>query len=71
MNRRDGAGALRPDAGDDALAGRQPGPDGPLKVPSSRRSALQAGGVAGYARDGHAPWTALEEVIGTLEGGRP
>jgi cystathionine gamma-synthase len=26
--------------------------------------------VAGYARDGHAPWAALEEVIGALEGGR-
>jgi cystathionine gamma-synthase len=31
---------------------------------------LQAGGVSGYARDGHAPWAALEEVIGALEGGR-
>ena len=45
-------------------------PDGPLNVPITPASALQAGGVAGYARDGHAPWAALEEVIGALEGGR-
>jgi len=47
-----------------------PVPDGPLNVPITPASALQAGGVAGYARDGHAPWIALEEVIGVLEGGR-
>src|SRR4051795_7827911 len=47
-----------------------PVPDGPLNVPITPASALQAGGVAGYARDGHAPWLALEEVIGALEGGR-
>jgi cystathionine gamma-synthase len=44
-------------------------PDGPLNVPITPASALQAGGTAGYARDGHAPWAALEEVIGALEGG--
>jgi cystathionine gamma-synthase len=44
--------------------------DGPLNVPITPASALQAGGVSGYARDGHAPWAALEEVIGALEGGR-
>jgi cystathionine gamma-synthase len=44
--------------------------DGPMNVPITPASALQAGGVAGYARDGHAPWAALEEVIGALEGGR-
>src|SRR5918998_3780111 len=44
--------------------------DGPLNVPITPASALQAGGPAGYARDGHAPWAALEEVIGALEGGR-
>src|SRR4051812_1483303 len=43
--------------------------DGPLNVPVTPASALQAGGVAGYARDGHAPWQALEEVLGALEGG--
>src|SRR3954470_10400882 len=47
-----------------------PVPDGTLNVPVTPGSALQAGGVAGYARDGHAPWLALEEVIGALEGGR-
>jgi cystathionine gamma-synthase len=44
--------------------------DGPLNVPITPASALQAGGVEGYARAGHAPWAALEEVIGALEGGR-
>ena len=43
--------------------------DGPMNVPITPASALQAGGVSGYARDGHAPWAALEEVIGALEGG--
>jgi cystathionine gamma-synthase len=40
-----------------------------LNVPITPASALQAGGASGYARDGHAPWAALEEVIGALEGG--
>jgi cystathionine gamma-synthase len=44
--------------------------DGPLNVPVTPASALQAGGVSGYARDGHAPWQALEEVLGALEGGQ-
>src|SRR3954471_15691928 len=43
--------------------------DGPLNVPVTPASALQAGGSSGYARDGHAPWQALEEVLGALEGG--
>lgn len=43
--------------------------DGPLNVPITPASALQAGGTQGYARDGHAPWQALEEVLGALEGG--
>lgn len=51
-------------------AGRPaPIPDGPLNVPITPASALQAGGASGYARDGHPPWQALEEVIGALEGG--
>jgi cystathionine gamma-synthase len=41
-----------------------------LNVPITPASALQAGGAAGYARGGHAPWMALEEVVGALEGGR-
>ena len=45
-------------------------PDGPLNVPITPASALQAGGTSGYAREDHAPWAALEEVIGALEGGR-
>src|SRR3954452_17734542 len=45
-------------------------PGGPLNVPVTPASALQAGGVSGYARDGHAPWQALEEVLGALEGGQ-
>ena len=50
--------------------GRPPAtPDGPLNVPITPASALQAGGPIGYARDGNAPWQALEEVLGTLEGG--
>src|SRR4051812_34719138 len=44
--------------------------DGPLNVPVTPASALQAGGVSGYARDGHAPWQALEQVLGALEGGQ-
>src|SRR3954447_14601753 len=51
-------------------AGRPaPIPDGPLNVPITPASALHAGGASGYARDGHPPWEALEEVIGALEGG--
>jgi cystathionine gamma-synthase len=51
-------------------AGRPaPVPDGPLNVPIVPASALQPGGPSGYARDGHAPWQALEEVLGALEGG--
>jgi cystathionine gamma-synthase len=51
--------------------GRPPAvPDGPVNLPITPASALQAGGVSGYARDGHAPWQALEEVLGALEGGQ-
>jgi cystathionine gamma-synthase len=51
-------------------AGRPaPIPDGPLNVPITPASALHAGGASGYARAGHSPWEALEEVIGALEGG--
>jgi len=73
-NDRSRAGAsgesLRPETAVIAL-GRPPAvADGPLNVPVSPASALQAGGVSGYARDGHAPWRALEEVLGALEGGQ-
>jgi cystathionine gamma-synthase len=51
-------------------AGRPaPIPEGPLNVPITPASALHAGGASGYARNGHPPWEALEEVIGALEGG--
>lgn len=68
MNRGDGA--LRPETLVISLGRPTADPDGPLNVPITPASALQAGGTAGYARDGHAPWMALEEVIGALEGGR-
>ncbi len=51
-------------------AGRPaPTPDGPLNWPITPASALHPGGESGYARDGHPPWAALEEVVGLLEGG--
>ncbi len=51
-------------------AGRPtPVPDGPLNVPIIPASALHPGGESGYARDGSPAWTALEEVVGLLEGG--
>jgi cystathionine gamma-synthase len=50
--------------------GRPPAvPDGPLNIPIAPAAALHPGGASGYARDGHRPWSALEEAIGTLEGG--
>lgn len=52
-------------------AGRPaPVPDGPLNVPIIPASALHPGGESGYARDGSPAWTALEEVVGLLEGGQ-
>jgi cystathionine gamma-synthase len=65
-----GKDALRPETAVINLGRPAAVADGPLNVPITPASALQAGGVAGYARDGHAPWAALEEVIGALEGGR-
>jgi cystathionine gamma-synthase len=61
---------MRPDTAVIALGRPAKAADGPLNVPITPASALQAGGPSGYARDGHAPWAALEEVIGALEGGR-
>jgi cystathionine gamma-synthase len=66
----EGEGALRPETTVINLGRPAAVADGPLNVPITPASALQAGGVAGYARDGHAPWAALDEVIGALEGGR-
>src|SRR3954469_5724924 len=72
MNRDDERrpAALHPDTAVIALGRPSAVPDGPLNVPVTPASALQAGGAAGYARDGHAPWQALEEVLGALEGGQ-
>src|SRR5215208_302192 len=71
---RAGGGAedrgLRPETAVISLGRPAAVADGPLNVPITPASALQAGGESGYARDGHAPWAALEEVIGALEGGR-
>lgn len=63
-------GALRPETAVISLGRPAAVADGPLNVPITPASALQAGGVSGYARGGHTPWAALEEVIGALEGGR-
>jgi cystathionine gamma-synthase len=64
-----GGESWRPETTAIAL-GRPPAvADGPLNVPVSPASALHAGGSSGYARGGHAPWQALEEVLGALEGG--
>jgi cystathionine gamma-synthase len=60
---------LHPETAVIAVGRPAPAPDGPLNVPVTPASALQAGGTSGYARDGHAPWQALEEVLGALEGG--
>jgi cystathionine gamma-synthase len=50
--------------------GRPPAvPDGPLNIPITPAAPLHPNGTSGYARDGHRPWSALEEAIGTLEGG--
>ena len=50
--------------------GRPPAvPEGPLNHPITPASALHPGGPSGYSRDGHAPWAALEDALGRLEGG--
>jgi cystathionine gamma-synthase len=44
-------------------------PDGPLNQPVVFASTFHADGPVAYGRDGNPSWTALEEVIGVLEGG--
>ena len=44
-------------------------PDGPLNQPVVFASTYRAHGPVAYGRDGNPTWTALEEVIGVLEGG--
>jgi cystathionine gamma-synthase len=52
-------------------AGRPPhAPDAPLNHPITMASTYVAGGDLEYGRYGNPTWTALEEAIGALEGGR-
>jgi cystathionine gamma-synthase len=52
-------------------AGRPPRePDAPLSVPPVLTSTYVAGGPTGYGRYGNPSWTAFEDVLGALEGGR-
>jgi cystathionine gamma-synthase len=52
-------------------AGRPPHePDQPLSAPLVPASTFVAGGDLEYGRYGNPTWTAFEEVLGTLEGGR-
>jgi cystathionine gamma-synthase len=44
-------------------------PDAPLNEPVVFASTFHAGGPVAYGRDGNTTWSALEEVIGVLEGG--
>jgi cystathionine gamma-synthase len=44
-------------------------PDAPLNEPVVFASTFHAGGPVAYGRDGNPAWLALEEAIGTLEGG--
>ena len=45
-------------------------PDAPLNVPITMASTYVAGGDVEYGRYGNPTWTALEDVLGQLEGGR-
>ncbi len=45
-------------------------PDAPLNVPITMASTYVAGGDVEYGRYGNPTWTALEDVLGKLEGGR-
>ncbi|HLN05045.1 MAG TPA: PLP-dependent transferase, partial [Acidimicrobiales bacterium] len=52
------------------VAGRpQNVPDGPLNQPVVFASTYHAHGPVAYGRDDNPTWSALEEVIGVLEGG--
>ena len=52
-------------------AGRPPrDPDQPLNVPITMASTYVAGGDLEYGRYGNPSWTAFEDVLGALEGGR-
>jgi len=52
-------------------AGRPPHePDQPLNTPITMTSTYVAGGALEYGRYGNPTWTAFEEALGALEGGR-
>lgn len=55
-----------------AVTAGRPAPEAgaPLSVPPVLTSTYVAGGRLGYARNGNPTWTALEEAVGALEGGR-
>jgi cystathionine gamma-synthase len=66
----DDAPALRP-ATVAVTAGRPPRePDEPLNAPVTLASTYVAGGDVEYGRYGNPTWTAFEEALGALEGGR-
>ena len=53
------------------VAGRPPHvPDAPMNVPVHLTSTYVAGGELEYSRYGNPSWTAFEDVLGALEGGR-
>ncbi|WP_022890336.1 trans-sulfuration enzyme family protein [Agromyces italicus] len=53
------------------VAGRPPhAPDAPVNVPVHLTSTYVAGGDLAYGRYGNPSWTAFEDVLGALEGGR-
>ncbi len=75
----------RPDTPDDDPTGRGPlqpatvavvagrperAPDQPLNTPVTLASTYVAGGEVEYGRYGNPTWTAFEEALGALEGGR-
>ncbi len=61
---------LSPDTLVVALGRPDKAPDAPVNVPVVLSSTFHAGGPVAYARTSNPTWEALEEVIGTLEGGR-
>ncbi len=63
-------GALQPST--IAVTGGRPEhvPDAPLNAPLTMASTYVAGGDMEYGRYGNPTWTAFEEVLGALEGGR-
>ncbi|PZS33951.1 MAG: cystathionine gamma-synthase [Pseudonocardiales bacterium] len=65
----DGSSSWRP-ATVAVTAGRPAGPGEPFSVPPTFASTYRDGGTVGYGRWGNPTWTALEDALGALEGGR-